>query len=244
MSEFLTAAERQKARHPEGQRASWQLLLSKKSMSHPSEDRQLISRADAKRLGLSRYFTGQACKFGHVCERRVCNGHCLDCTPRWWRKPPASIIDVPLVGPPKPRKSRTGLAPEALKARQMEDSRRRSQKWASENPDRNRDKHRSWRSENREKRREAERRRQARKRGIATEVVTQAQILMLGESQRWLCVACRSGIQKDFHIDHIQPLAGGGMHCLANLQLLCPPCNRKKHTKDPIDFMQSKGYLI
>ena len=40
---------------------------------------QSISRADAKALGLVRFFTGKPCVRGHLCERRVCNGRCVDC---------------------------------------------------------------------------------------------------------------------------------------------------------------------
>jgi hypothetical protein len=38
----------------------------------------LVSRADAKALGLNRYFTGKPCKWGHVCERTT-NAQCLTC---------------------------------------------------------------------------------------------------------------------------------------------------------------------
>lgn len=36
-------------------------------------------RADAKRLGLVRYFTGKLCSRGHVAERLTSNGSCLTC---------------------------------------------------------------------------------------------------------------------------------------------------------------------
>src|SRR6266566_2309359 len=56
-----------------------------------SRRRKVISRADAKRRGLTRYFTGRPCKRGHVCERRVYNWECLECyqavVRRWQRRP-------------------------------------------------------------------------------------------------------------------------------------------------------------
>ena len=37
-----------------------------------------ISRAEALALGLTRYFTGKECKYGHVAERYV-GGRCITC---------------------------------------------------------------------------------------------------------------------------------------------------------------------
>jgi hypothetical protein len=39
---------------------------------------ELISRKEAKRLGLKRYYTGKQCSNGHICERYV-RGECIDC---------------------------------------------------------------------------------------------------------------------------------------------------------------------
>jgi 5-methylcytosine-specific restriction endonuclease McrA len=41
--------------------------------------RPIITRAEAKRLGLKRYFPGSTCKQGHVAERLTSNGSCLEC---------------------------------------------------------------------------------------------------------------------------------------------------------------------
>ncbi len=38
-----------------------------------------ISRAQAKSLGLKRYFTGRPCKRGHIAERETINSSCLCC---------------------------------------------------------------------------------------------------------------------------------------------------------------------
>lgn len=39
---------------------------------------EIISRADAKAQGLTRYFTGKPCKHGHVSERIIA-GQCCEC---------------------------------------------------------------------------------------------------------------------------------------------------------------------
>ena len=40
---------------------------------------KIITRKEAKEKGLKRYFTGKACKNGHIAERLVCNKTCIDC---------------------------------------------------------------------------------------------------------------------------------------------------------------------
>lgn len=39
----------------------------------------IMTRAQAKAAGLKRYYTGQPCVNGHVCERNVTDKHCMDC---------------------------------------------------------------------------------------------------------------------------------------------------------------------
>lgn len=39
----------------------------------------LISRVEAARIGLNRYFTGKPCCRGHVCERYVSDNKCVIC---------------------------------------------------------------------------------------------------------------------------------------------------------------------
>jgi hypothetical protein len=39
----------------------------------------LITRTEAKELGLTRYFTGEPCKNGHIEERKVYNKNCIRC---------------------------------------------------------------------------------------------------------------------------------------------------------------------
>lgn len=66
----------------------------------------------------------------------------------------------------------------------------------------------------------------------------------LFEIQRGLCVCCNKPLGFDFHLDHIIPLALGGKNIDSNVQLLRSECNLKKSSKDPINYMQEKGFLI
>lgn len=69
-------------------------------------------------------------------------------------------------------------------------------------------------------------------------------IANIGNAQGWRCAICRISIKHAYHVDHVMPLVRGGKHASSNLQLLCKPCNLKKHTKDPIDYMRSLGRLL
>lgn len=73
---------------------------------------------------------------------------------------------------------------------------------------------------------------------------TQGDIERIRRLQRDRCAICRKKLTRDYHIDHITPISRGGSSYPANLQLLCPPCNHRKHARDPIDYMQSLGRLL
>ncbi|MCS6836374.1 MAG: HNH endonuclease [Anaerolineae bacterium] len=56
------------------------------------------------------------------------------------------------------------------------------------------------------------------------------------------CAWCGADLRRvDFEVDHVQPLARGGAHVLANLALACWPCNRQKAAKSPIQFAQEQA---
>ena len=50
--------------------------------------------------------------------------------------------------------------------------------------------------------------------------------------------------KKQYHIDHIIPLARGGSNNPENIQLLCPSCNLSKSNKDPIQWARENGRLF
>lgn len=73
---------------------------------------------------------------------------------------------------------------------------------------------------------------------------TAADVRDIGRLQKWKCAICRCSLKGGKHVDHIVPLTKGGSNDRTNLQLLCPTCNVRKHAKDPIDYMQSRGFLL
>ncbi len=64
------------------------------------------------------------------------------------------------------------------------------------------------------------------------------------KSQKNRCISCPESLKRGYHIDHIIPLSKGGSNDRKNIQLLCQPCNNQKYNKDPVAFMQQKGFLL
>ena len=117
-------------------------------------------------------------------------------------------------------------------------------RWAQNNREKVKAKSRAWAIANPEKVRILSSTKRARKRaqrgklssGIASKLMT---------LQRGKCACCRADLSKaGHHLDHIEPLALGGAHDDKNMQLLCKACNLSKHAKHPVEFMQSRGYLL
>lgn len=75
--------------------------------------------------------------------------------------------------------------------------------------------------------------------------VTADIIATLKKLQRF-CVDCKRkfGPELKATLDHIMPLAKGGRHERANVELRCKSCNSRKHDKDPIEHAQSLGRLL
>lgn len=62
--------------------------------------------------------------------------------------------------------------------------------------------------------------------------------------QRGRCACCGLPLGENYHLDHIMPLSRGGSNTDGNIQLLRQRCNNQKYNKHPIDFMQSRGFLL
>jgi len=103
-----------------------------------------------------------------------------------------------------------------------------------------------WRKENQDAKRIHEQNRRARKlsSGGKLSVGLFKRLFIL---QRGRCPVCKAALSNEnprSPMDHIIALANGGKNEDSNIQLLCQPCNNQKHAKDPIDFMQSRGFLL
>lgn len=115
--------------------------------------------------------------------------------------------------------------------------------YREENRERLSAKQKNWCKENPEQRANHYRSRRARRK-LAPGSHTSADIINLYNLQKGKCACCLKSIKKGYQVDHIVALSKGGSNDKYNLQLLCAPCNQRKHAKDPIEFNQSLGLLL
>ena len=94
----------------------------------------------------------------------------------------------------------------------------------------NLDKCREWRH-NREKK-------------MLREILSTGIIDKLYKLQKGKCTCCGIKLGDKYHLDHIIPVSKGGTNTDDNVQLLKDTCNMSKSARDPIEYMQSKGYLL
>lgn len=59
-----------------------------------------------------------------------------------------------------------------------------------------------------------------------------ANVRRLWSEQGGCCAYCKSPLTK-YHIDHVVPIAKGGLHVPKNWCLSCPDCNFRKHARTP-----------
>lgn len=134
-------------------------------------------------------------------------------------------------------------------------ARARSAKWRDENPDKIPAMHRRWREANPDWRTEwlkknpdhhriTQQNRRSRKKAAGGRI-SKTNVEQILRDQKWKCAYCRTRLRRGtYHLDHIIPLAKGGSNLPSNHQATCATCNLRKHSRDPIEFAQSMGFLL
>lgn len=229
-----------------------------------TEDRAIVTRAEAKAAGAKRYFTGKPCSRGHVAERFVSIHSCVTCLNAHKVERRAAIRAT---AAPKPRADKKAWA---VANREKMNAWRRAWRtrnrahflaWQSAYRKANPDKVRAWagsvdlirrnantaalRAANPEKFRVYKTHRRARE-CQATGRHSAADIRALLTTQHGKCAHswCRKSLASGYHIDHVLPLKLGGSNGRRNIQLLCQHCNLSKSDTHPIDYARRNGMLL
>lgn len=238
------------------------------------DGRPIVTRVEAKARGLKRFFTGVPCKLGHISERRLSDGTCLECGAiqrHIWKAYNRERLNAA-------EREANKRNPDAAKARteryrntphgkakrdayyvsHQEKIKARSKEWKEANPDRSVELQKAHYEKNKEviKRRVQEwnaanpeatraRGRNYRARLYAAEGShTGDEIKALFDKQRGRCGYCRAKLGSGYHADHIKPLFRGGSNRIGNIQLLCQPCNNRKRATDPVEYARRIGLLL
>jgi 5-methylcytosine-specific restriction endonuclease McrA len=203
----------------------------------------IIPRQEARKQGLSRYFTGKPCKKGHFVARITRSGQCTECLALW------RVAN----------RSRIQLSQKKYVVNNIEKLYECRKRWTRDNPDKDKVAHQKWSARNPEKVRASGRRWGAKypDKVAAKSARRRARLLKSGENytasdlreimalQKGKCAYCKTLLQgRRKCVDHIIPLAGGGGNERRNIQFLCEPCNLKKSNLDPLLFARKIGYLI
>lgn len=186
----------------------------------------VISRAEAKKQGLPRYFTGKPCKHGHVSERATHNGLCLECKREQSRESYASASEKKIASVDRWRRDN------------LEKKRSTNARWRADN----RDWQRTYDAQPHRKKARAE---WERANGWSVNQRAAARRLRLREASVELTQHQRQQINQvyrlrdqltmqtgvEFHVDHYIPVSKGGKHVPENLWVIPAEQNRRKCAK-------------
>jgi len=188
---------------------------------------EIISRKEALKKGLQRYFTGKPCPYGHICERNTKDSKCNIC---------GRISS----------KKRHEANPEYNK--------KLNQKFKERNRKKLSEKQKKYYKKNIEKVKEYKQKyyltengrtliriagikRRALKKATSDGTINKDSLFKLFNEQDGKCFYCGGkldfNIKRSVHLDHYIPISKGGTHTIGNVVWSCSKCNLEKSAKMP-----------
>ena len=232
-----------------------------KATAYVPHDGPLVTRAEAKAVGEPLFYTGNECRRGHLAQRYVAQGLCVECARlaaqrlreidpegcakrhREWREANRDKVKAWAQTWVRPNPEARKAYEKAYREANKEKLTAVSLAWRLVNRERFDENAKAWHEANRPRVQAIWRNRRSRVRG-AKGSHTGEQILDLLRKQGNRCAECRKNLKAGYHADHIMPLARGGSNDIGNIQLLCETCNLSKGYRDPIEWARKKGRLL
>jgi hypothetical protein len=194
---------------------------------------KIVLRCDARKQGLTRYFTGCPCKYGHVSERLVSNSRCAEChdsDSKEWKKANRRICsEQSRLWREKNREKVRSIKRAYYRANETDRKHQaaRARKWLEENREKSRAATARWRRNNLAKAAAAQQRRRANRLQRTPAWANHDKIVQFFVKARELTE--QTGIAHE--VDHIYPLQGktvSGLHVETNLRVIPKNENRAK----------------
>ena len=186
---------------------------------------KIISLNIARINGLTRYFTGKPCKYGHTVERLTSNRTCLSCGKikriAWEEKNKPAVLQKAAENSRRNRKENKEITQASRKL------------WVSKNKEKESSYKAKWRLNNKGKVNAATRNRQASKLQRTPAWLTDFDKLKIKCMYSIAAMLTREN-KEPWHIDHIIPLQGkmvSGLHVPSNLQVMLGSENIGKKNK-------------
>jgi len=179
---------------------------------------EIILRKEAKRLGLTYYYTGKPCKHGHIDKRQTSNGGCIICIGEYVKRHPEK------------RKETV----KKWDRNNRDKKREKLKRWRRNNKEKAALLSKIWKQKNPDKIQANIRKRRAIRLGCKDRHFI-ADIKLLEINQNMCCYWCGSKLMK-YHIDHIIPLSISKDDSPANICLSCKECNQSKGAKLPQEW--------
>jgi len=197
---------------------------------------ELISQTSAKEAGKIRFFTGRPCKRGHLVERMVVDGLCIECKKIHtfaWRKDNKHKVDAAKKAWIAENRERSRLVKNTWNAQHKEAQKIRSRRWYEMNKEKSLESHYRWADRNP---------------ATVTAAAARYRASELQRTPPWADKNMIEVIYKlakvmseitgvEYQVDHIHPLQGktvSGLHVETNLQILSALENKSKSNRQVV----------
>lgn len=176
-------------------------------------------RKDALAFEARHYFTGIACKRGHIAKRFACNGKCTECHVEVEQQRRAADPEPSRAAARRYARKHPGLAS------------KNGKEWRKANPDKKLEYGRRWLKAHAKEHCERQKRRYSRSGASLRKLSEEEKSSIRAIYQEARRLSVETGIKH--HVDHIIPLIRGGEHLPYNLQILTAIDNIRKSDSIP-----------